>query len=326
MLLSALGRAADASLYATMTSAPAATERQTAGARGSSVAYVLLTLGSLAFAGTWVAGKVAVAAIPPLVIAVCRFAIAALMIWVWARIRRVPGRRLTVADLPMILALGATAPVGGTVTQLYGLRLAPASDGAIIMPGLGPILTAVLAWPMLGERVNGRVLAGLITALVGLALVVEPAHATAPGRLLGDALFLVGALCWTFYGFLGKVATQQFNPVAATLYATASAACLFIPMSVVGGGWGTLTAASPTEAASVLYLAIFGTAVGFVFFYEGVSRIGAVRAGAFASLIPVFGVALSVVFLGERLSLLTFAGGALVLVGLWFVQHRSVIR
>jgi drug/metabolite transporter (DMT)-like permease len=190
------------------------------------------------------------------------------------------------------------------------------------MPGLGPILTAVLAWPVLGERVSGRLLTGLATALAGLVLVVGPTHATAPERLSGDALFLMGALCWVFYGFLGKAATRRFDPMAATLYATASAACMFFPIAIAGGGWGTLTTASPIVAISVLYIAVFGTAVGFVFFYEGLSRIGTVRAGAFAALIPVFGVALSVIFLGERPSVLTGVGGVLVLVGLWLVQRR----
>jgi drug/metabolite transporter (DMT)-like permease len=58
-----------------------------------------------------------------------------------------------------------------------------------------------------------------------------------------------------------------------------------------------------------------------VFFYEGVSRIGAARASAFAFLVPIFGVLSSVALLGERLSALTLAGGLLVLAGLWLVQR-----
>jgi drug/metabolite transporter (DMT)-like permease len=70
-------------------------------------------------------------------------------------------------------------------------------------------------------------------------------------------------------------------------------------------------------------LVVFGTVLPFVFFYQGVQRIGAARASSFAFLVPIFGVVSSVTLLGERVSILTVLGGALVLVGLWLVQRKS---
>lgn len=298
-----------------MSSTSALTDRRTA--------YVVLTLMALCFSGTWVAGKVGVESISPMTLAATRFSIASVLLWMWARAKQRSVSRLTVRDLPLILGMGLTAVAIYNVVFLYGLLLAPASDGAIIVPGLAPILTAALAWPTLGERVGRWGLAGLIVALVGLILVMSPNGVQGSTRLLGDLLFFVGAACWAVYSVIGKAATARFTPVRATLYATVSGALLLLPFALAEDAWMKLATAPPAAWLGLLYLATFGTVLAFVFFYEGVSRIGASSATAFAFLVPVFGVLSSALLLGERMTAPTVAGGILVLLGLWLVQRQT---
>lgn len=290
--------------------------------RNVRTAQILLTLMAVCFGGTWVAGKVAVDSIPPITLAAARFAIASALLSLWVRSKQPTGRRVTTADLPLILAMGLTAIAGYNMLFLYGLKLAPASDGAIIVPGLAPILTAALAWPVLRERTGRWGIAGLGTALVGLILVMNPGREQASGRLLGDLLFFAGAGCWAIYSVIGKTATARFNPVNATLYGTVTGTLLLLPLAVAERGWTALAAAPVVSWLGLVYLAIFGTVLAFVFFYEGVSRIGAGRASSFAFLVPIFGVLSSVLMLGERVAALTVVGGGLVLFGLWLVQRE----
>lgn len=285
-------------------------------------AFMLLTFMALFFGGTWVAGKVAVDAIPPMTLAALRFSIASVLLWLWARSKQPSGRAPTVHDLPLIVGMGLTAVAAYNVLFLYGLKLAPASDGAIIVPGLAPIMTAALAAVVLGERIGRWGVAGLLTAFAGLILVMNPGGAQAPGRLLGDFLFFLGAACWGIYSVIGKAATTRFSPVNATLYGTVTGTLMLLPFAVAERGWNALAAAPLASWTGALYLAVFGTVLAFVFFYEGVKRIGAARATTFAFLVPIFGVVSSVIMLGERLSASTFAGGALVLLGLWLVQRQ----
>lgn len=291
----------------------------------SRVAYLLLTLMAVCFGGTWVAGKVAVGSIPPMTLASARFILASFLLWLWARARRAEVRPPTRRDLPLILGMGLTAVAAYNVLFLYGLRLAPASDGAIIVPGLAPVLTAALAWPALGERIGRWGAAGLVTALIGLVLVTGPSGGAGSSRFLGDLLFFLGAACWAIYSVIGKTATARFNPVNATLYGTVTGTILLLPFALAERGWTALSNAPLAAWAGLVYLSIFGTVLAFVFFYEGVSRIGAARATSFAFLVPVFGVASSVVMLDERLAWLTGVGGALVLLGLWLVQQQPAI-
>jgi drug/metabolite transporter (DMT)-like permease len=284
---------------------------------------VFLTLTAVFFGGTWVAGKLGVESIPPLTLAAFRFSLASLLLLAWVSRLPAPPKRATMRDLPLILALGSTAVAGYNVLFLYGLKLAPASDGAIIVPGLAPVLTAALAWPVLNERLGRTRAAGLAVALLGLALVMNPGGEQDPNRVRGDVLFLFGAGCWAIYSVIGHSAIARFGAVGATLYATVSGALMLLPFAILERSWISLAAAPLTAWLGVIYLGVFGTVLAFVFFYEGVSRIGAARASAFAFLVPIFGVLSSVALLGERLNLLTIAGGALVLAGLWLVQRRA---
>ncbi len=296
------------------------------GARTTSTAYVLLTFMAVCFGGTWVAGKVAVGSIPPMTVAACRFAIASVLLWLWTHTKSTTTRRLMMADLPIILGMGLTAIAGYNTFFLYGLTLAPASDGAIIVPGLTPILTATLAWPFLGERPRPRGIGGLVIALLGLSFVIAPSTHLGVGRMLGDVLFLLGAGCWAIYSIIGKAATARFTPVHATLYGTVAGTLALLPFALAEHGWTRLATAATSAWVALLFLAVFGTVVAFVFFYEGVSRIGAARAASFAFLVPFFGVLSSVILLGERLTPLTVAGGGLVVLGLGLVQGPSVAR
>ena len=286
-------------------------------------AYLLLLAMAVCFGGTWPAGKLAVENVTPFTVAATRFTLATLLLAFWAARRgslKKPGR----ADIPLVLALGATAVAGYNALFLYGLELAPASDGAIIVPGLAPVFSMLIARPVLGERIGGRGLAGLLLAFVGVAAVIQPSGGVDRDRVLGAVLFVAGAACWGIYSVLGKSATARFGAVTATLYATTTGALMLLPFSMAESGWSKLAGGDAAAWVSIAYLAVFGTVLAFVFFYEGVSRIGASRATAFALLVPIFGVLGSVLVLGESVGAGTLVGGVAILSGLWLVQKPSV--
>jgi drug/metabolite transporter (DMT)-like permease len=286
-------------------------------------AYLLLVLGSLFSGGVFVAGKYALSGFPPLTVAWGRFALATLLLWLWVGWSAPGARRLTAHDLLLIAGMGLTAMAGFNILLFYGLTMAPAADAAIISPGVSPVLTAVLAWRFLGERIGIRGAAGLLAGAVGLVLVIAPAGGGSSARVLGDLLFAAGSALWGVYSLIVKAATRRFTPPVATFYACAAAALVLAPLAAAERGWAALATATPGAWAGLLYLAVFPTALAFVFFHVGVMRLGATGATSFALLIPVFGVVLAAVVLGERLAARTALGGALVVAGLWLMQSRG---
>jgi drug/metabolite transporter (DMT)-like permease len=275
------------------------------------------------FGGTWPAGKVATEHVAPAVAADIRFASAGLLLWLWARLsgRRVP--RPALRDLPLVAVLGLTVVVAYNLFFLYGLRHAPATDGSVLVPGLIPGVTALLSWPVLGDRPTRRAVAGLALAFAGVVVVADPVGGFGSERLVGDALFVGAACAWAAYTLAGRDAIARFGSVAANVYATAGGALLLLPVSFAVGGWGSVGGAPAQAWGGIAYLSLLGTVVSFVLFYEGVRALGAARAASFALLVPIFGVLSSVLVLGERLRPAVAIGGAIVLAGLWLVQSPS---
>jgi drug/metabolite transporter (DMT)-like permease len=286
-------------------------------------AYLLLLGMAVCFGGTWPAGKLAVEEVPPFTVAAVRFTIATVLLALWAGTRHGPIRAPGWSNVPLVLAMGATAVAGYNILFLFGLELAPASDGAIIVPGFAPVFTVLLGWAVLSERVSRAAVAGLALAFAGLLFVVDPGGPLEADRLAGAALFVAGAFCWAIYLLIGRPAIARFGAVTSTLYATATGTAMLIPFSLAEQGWRDLEEARADGWLPMLYLAVFGTVLAFVLFYEGVSRIGPARAASFAMLVPIFGVLFSVVLLGEELGLSLVVGGAAIVAGLWLIQRPS---
>jgi drug/metabolite transporter (DMT)-like permease len=291
--------------------------------RSDRAADIALVAMAICFGGTWVPAAVAVDSVPPFTIAAVRFGIASVLLYAWARLANRPLSPIARSDWPMILGLAVTAVAGYNWLFLTALTMAPATDGAIIVPGLAPVFTALIAGAVLRESLGVRGFAGLAIAAVGLLLVVGPAGDAGGTRLLGDFLFLAGAALWGVYSVLARAASHRFNAVSTTLYGTALGTLILIPLALTENGVSALLGAEMDALASIGYLAVFGTVAAFVLLNLGVARIGAARASAFALLVPIVGVLTSVAFLGEKLGPLTVVGGAVVLAGLWLVEHRG---
>jgi drug/metabolite transporter (DMT)-like permease len=279
----------------------------------------LLILSAASFGLTWVAAPWATDEIPPVTVACVRFAIAAVLLLAFCRWRgiAIPLRR---ADVPVVLGVTATSVVIYNVLFLYGVQLAPASHGAVIVPGLIPVFTLALARLRFGERVALIRAAGAVLALGGLVLVVGPAFAG--GEVLGDSMFAAGALAWATYAIIGREATRRFHAAAITCLSSALGAVAFAILTLVlePPGFASLGTASVQALGGVVYLGTFGTVLSFVFFYLGVEAIGSARASAYAVLIPLFGVAATVTVLGEPIEPIALAGAALVIAGLRLMQ------
>lgn len=282
---------------------------------------VLLVISAAAGGGTWVGAPWALAELPPMAVAFGRFALAAVLLFAWCRARGIvidPRR----ADLPIILGVAATSVVGYNLLFLNGVKLAPASHGAVIVPGFIPVITLGMTVVILRERIAPRQVIGALVALGGLVLVIGPAFAEGSNELVGDLLFITGAIVWSTYTVIGRAATRRFNPSVITFLGAAVGAVAFLVLSLVfePGGIAGYGSVSLKALAGVLYLGSIGTVVSFVLFYLGVQLLGAARAAAYSVLIPLFGVAATVTLLGETLEPIAILGAAIVIGGLWLMQ------
>jgi drug/metabolite transporter (DMT)-like permease len=203
---------------------------------------------------------------------------------------------------------------------LAGLARTSATNGSLIV-AFNPILTAVLSAAWLKERVRPLQAAGLLLALLGVGVVItggSPAVVRSLSFNPGDVLLLGAPLAWAFYTIAGKKVLARFPPLVATAYASLFGTLLLLPAAALEGplpaGVSRLTAYG---WLSVLQLALLGTVAGFVWWYEGVEALGPARAAVFVNLVPLFGVLLASLILGERMAGPQLAGGLLVVAGVY---------
>jgi drug/metabolite transporter (DMT)-like permease len=268
---------------------------------------------ALCWSGSWTAGKLGVETVPPLELSTIRFAIAGVLMLV---IARVTGAPLGLSKLPLVMLAAAFGIFGYNALVFVALTITPASDGALIVPTMNPVLTVLFA-SFLGERLTANKLAGLAIATGGAAIVIAAATGlTFTGeRLVGDLLLLGGAACWSVYAILGSVTTRHGSPLGVSAVACLAGAAMLFPLGFLEHGYADVPSWPLFAWLNIAYLVVFGTIVSFVLFYWAVRRFGAGLASMVSYLVPVFALIQALTFLGEHPEPLEIVGGAIILVG-----------
>ena len=276
---------------------------------------------AIAWSGSWITGKLALATAPPLEISAVRFIIAAVVLAAIAIATRTDMGQGSL--WPVVLA-GVFGYFAYNALVFVGLTMAPASDGALIVPTTIPVLTA-LAASFVGERITATKLAGFALASIGAALVIlagQTGDEVSSRRLVGDLLMLLGACCWAVYTVLGTIALRTRSPLAIVTIAAPVGAALLIPLGFFEKGYADVAGWSIPVWLNVLYLALAGSVASFIVFYWVVRRVGAGGAAMTSYLVPVLTLAMAVVFLHDRPQAQQLVGGVVILAGVRLATWR----
>jgi len=287
--------------------------------------YVLLFLTVLMWGGGAVAGKLALRGIPNLAVGLVRFGFAALTLWIVFRRDFPRWRTISRSDRWLILGLGAFGAFLNHVLFFAGLTFAPASHAAVIGPTTSPVWTLLLAAWFGGERLRPVQMAGSALCIAGVLLVVQPDDLLGEhvGRqLLGDVLLLLSGMVWALYSVLSKMAIRRFGPVASLGYGMMVGCGLLAPLVLVDRSWTALASASALAWCALGCLTFATTLLAFFWWNLGIQRVGAGKTAIFSNLVPVFGVLLAWVVLGETLGVIQLAGAGLAVAGVWVCQWQ----
>jgi drug/metabolite transporter (DMT)-like permease len=298
------------------------------GVIGGSIA-VLIALWAVNF----IAGKIGLRYLPPLALASFRVVLAgAVMVpiyFVCSRVsllseaakRRQQG--FTGHDLWTLSYLGF---FGVTVNQIcftVGLAFTPVSHSALIV-GLGPIYILVLAVLFRLERATWHKATGMIIALVGIAVLAsENGISVHSASLAGDAITMTGSIGFAIYAVLGKRVAHKYDTLTMTAFNHFAGALIVLPLAIIEGMrlYGAGNWPIPWQAwAAVLYMAVFGSALAYVFYFWLLKYLEASQLAAFTYLLPVTATILGIVWLGERGSWNQVMGGVAALGGVYWIE------
>ncbi len=270
--------------------------------------FVLMTV-TIFWGGTFPLVKDAIEEIPVMAFLWIRFALAALLLLVWA-------------GIPNILRLGAEGWVRGIglgtllffsyAFQTFGLALTSSANAAFVT-GLNVVWVPLLAGPILGKPAASGSRIGVVCALIGLFMLTyqEPWQLNP-----GDALVLVcsvfvafhilGLDAWT-HGFDGRA--LAFVQISTMAVLSLVGSLIFEPIS-----WPRVW--TPTIYWAVIVCSVFATVYAFWAMTVFQKMTTPTRAALIYTLEPVFGALMAVFYAGERLSAIAWAGGVLIVAGM----------
>lgn len=290
--------------------------------------YLKLFLVAFFWGGTFVAGRWLAGSVHPYSAAFFRFAIASgfLLLLTWRQEGRLPG--LSLRQLLAVTALGATGIFAYNLCFFNGLAYIPAGRAALII-ALNPVAIALCSGLVYREPLPPTRLGGILLAVCGAVLVIsggQPLALFTGGLGRGELLIFGCVLSWTLYSLIGKSAMRGLSPLAAVCWSALAGTLLLLIPALFHGSFSEARHFTPGIWLSIGYLGLFGTVIGFFWYFQGIQLIGPARAAVFINFVPVNGVLLATLLLGEPLSWSLLGGGALVVTGSWMANAAGLKR
>ncbi len=215
--------------------------------------------------------------------------------------------------------------ITASATYFFALQYLAASIASIIFFS-HPVLVALLAILVYKEKLNSKLAAGLLLALLGIIFVSGVFSGSVTIAPFGLFLGMMGSICYALFALLGQFNVSRSSPISLTA-TFALVGIIMIPL-LFFRDLDFLTALTLKQALICLTMALINTVLSISFYLRGMQKIGASRAALISSLEPVLTVILAMLFLGEALSPLEAAGATLVLISLYLAvtSHHNVNR
>ena len=286
--------------------------------------FLLLLLATL-WGPSFLFIKVAVAEIPPILLAALRIGFAAVLINIYLFFK---DQQLT-KDIKFWMHV----TIAGFFAHALPFALINWGEQHIdsalasVLNGLTPLSAVILAFVMIREEsLSIKMVIGVLVGFLGLIVLVLPNIMDGfQATTTGVVAVTIGAIS---YG-IGMVYSRKYLMGAPPLHAPSAqllaTAIYLVPLSFVIDSPTVLMNVSWQAWSSVLILATFGTALAFVIYYRLLALAGVSYVSLVTYLMPIYGVVLGALFLDEQISFEMLLGMGLILIGIGLVNHRRSI-
>ena len=286
--------------------------------------YLLLSLTSLFWAGNIVLARFVAGHVPPMTLSCVRWIGAFLMLlpFAWPHLKRDwPALR---AHLPLMLVLSATGFAFNNAISYWAMQYTEALN-ALLIQSAGPLFVALWSLVLFGVRLTGAQLAGIAISLLGVLIIILRGDLAALASISlnrGDIMFASSLVAFGLYSaFIPR--RPKIHQLSFLSFTTFCGATMLLPAAIWEALSGRVLQLDGVTLATLGYILIFPSTLAYLFFNRGVALIGPNRAAPFFHLVPVFGSAMAILLLGEKLQPFHLIGYALVLAGVVFASRQG---
>lgn len=288
------------------------------------LAFLLLALTTLLWAGNWVIGRALREAFEPVALNFWRWLLAALIMAPFA-LPALRGKGRVLKRDAWVLVLLALLGVSVFQSLIYlGLRTTEVVNAVLLNSSL-PLFIMLCSWAIERERAGLRQVAGMLVSFAGIVVIVLRGDLERLAQFqlhAGDAWILLAMPVWGVYSVLLKRRPKELDGMTFLFVLAALGTLLLVPAFAIEAVRSPPRMPTPAAAAGVLYIAVAASVIAFWGWNRGVAVVGANTAGFMLHLLPAFGTALAILFLGEQFRLFHAVGFGAILAGVVLATRR----
>ena len=264
--------------------------------RNQSAVWAMVVAATFFWGSNFNAAGAIAGQLTPLTAASERFGVAVLVLLAMRALRDGAESALTCRDMIMLCVLGLIGVFGFNFAFFTALHYTSALNAALIM-ALSPLLTSVLAAWLLRAPLHAHQLIGIGLAFLGVALVITGGRLAVLHIALGDVWMLFACCAWSLYSVLvQKYAAHVPSRQQARWTVGAGAVALIAVACAVEQPLAAMARQSATTHGILLYMALCGTVLAYLFWLQGIQRLGPQRAVIAFNLVPVFTLLVNLLF------------------------------
>ncbi len=270
--------------------------------------YLLLILATMFWGGNYIAGKLLVHRIDPIMLTEIRWLLTALLLSILYHKKVVKNLSIIRHNFFVLFLLAFLGQVSFPVTLYVGLQTTTSLNAAIYMAAT-PAIMILMNFIFFRENISLNKIFGVLLSTIGVLFVITKGNFNLSNTFshinTGDIWAMVSAFSWAMYCVLLRKKSKELDGQSFVTVSAIIGSIILLPILFA-------THRFPTEATldgyfhintllGILYLVIFPSWLAFVFWSKGMHEIGATKGGIFTHLIPLFGGTFSIIFLNTHL-------------------------
>lgn len=228
--------------------------------------------------------------------------------------------------LPLIIFSSVIGMGVNTVLWQLGLSHSSATNASLIV-NVSPVIALLVAVMLGQEKLEGRRVLGMLVALSGVILIINPISLDLSSEtLLGNLLILGAASTWAIFNVVSVRLLIHYSPLRVTTYAMGIGALFMIVFSPIGVKSWDMSQVDLLAWLGIAFSVVFAAIIAQTIWAKTIQQIGASATMVYAYINPLLVVVFAAILLSERLSAIQAFGAVFILIGLTLTIRKRRIR
>ena len=296
--------------------------------------HVKLFLVAIIWGLGWPAGRVVATDILPFMASWLRYVIATVSFLLFLKVSNqwmIPSR----SEWSRIFLIGFFSTCVYQAFFMFGMQYTAAGDASLMIT-FNPLFTAILAVIFLNEKMHLNLVIGLLMGMTGVGILFYYSpniDIPLADRVLGNILIAGAALSWACNTILMKRAMttpandakKPLNPLELTVWSSVAGLIMITPITAIEVATRGVVLPTGDGWIGIIFLALFSTVIAYVWFADGIVKIGASMSALYVYLVPPFGIIGGYLLLQEKLGLSLIFAFVLITGGVIIAQRKNSI-